>query len=100
MTSLFTFQDDLYVPALGIWLDPGRKKSRAFVSHAHADHTGRHKNIIASPATARILRHRLEVEPTMVLEYGRRTPLGNGFITLHPSGHILGSAQALIEVDG
>jgi DNA ligase-1 len=81
-------------------LDPGRKRDFAFISHAHADHTGKHDTIIASPATARFIKHRLDVDVDHVLDYGTRTLLNDGYLTLHPSGHILGAAQALVEFHG
>ena len=100
MAKFVTFPGDIYIPPLEIWLDPGRVKDFAFISHAHADHSGRHKSIVASPPTARILNHRLQVDVDHVLEYGERISLGKGHLTLYPSGHILGAAQALIEWEG
>jgi len=100
MAKTVTHPGDLYIPPLSLWLDPGRKKSLAFVSHAHADHTGRHDSIIASAATAGIMEHRINVKADRVPDYGEAVELGEGSITLHPAGHILGSSQALIELNG
>ena len=41
----------VHLPAEGLWLDPGRSKKLAFVSHAHSDHVGRHAATIATPTT-------------------------------------------------
>lgn len=100
MVKLLTHPGDLYVPPLDIWLDPGRRKRFAFVSHAHADHTGKHRSIVASAPTARLMLHRMNVDVDRVLNYRERTPIHEGHMTLYPSGHILGSAQALIECKG
>lgn len=85
---------------MDLWLDPSRKKDLAFVSHAHGDHTGRHKRIISTRTTARILEHRLGVKPFMMPDWGERVEIGGGSLTLYPSGHILGAAQILVEVSG
>lgn len=100
MNELLTNPGDLYLPPLDLWLDPSHVKNRAFVSHAHADHTGRHKMIIASPPTARLIEHRLEIDVDHPLNYGESAEFGEGRITLYPSGHVLGAAQALIEYKG
>lgn len=96
----------LYLPVLGLWLDPSRPRPGAvFVSHAHSDHTARHKEVILSLPTARLVRLRLGGErQEHVLPYGEAREfctLDVPFrITLLPAGHILGSAMALIEADG
>ncbi|MFH2002926.1 MAG: MBL fold metallo-hydrolase [Planctomycetota bacterium] len=97
MTELLTYDEDLFLPPLGLWLDPGRIKDLAFISHAHADHTGRHKSIIATPPTARMIEHRLQVQVDRIVDFGTPFPVGEGQVTLYPSGHILGAAQALVE---
>ncbi|MHC4942770.1 MAG: MBL fold metallo-hydrolase RNA specificity domain-containing protein [Planctomycetota bacterium] len=100
MDQLLTYPGDLYTSPLKLWLDPGHVKDRAFVSHAHADHMGRHKYIIASPPTARLIEHRLDYPVDQTLAYEERIPMEEGHLTLHPSGHILGSAQAFVEWKG
>ena len=42
------FQGGVYLPDLDLWLDPHRRKPRAFVSHAHADHVAPHAESICS----------------------------------------------------
>jgi DNA ligase-1 len=73
------------------------------VTHAHADHTARHKAVILTEPTRRLMRSRLpgsRIE--QVLAYseawsgdGRTLPgLSPSFaLTLHPAGHVLGSAM-------
>jgi Cft2 family RNA processing exonuclease len=97
------FNEGLHLPALDLWLDAHVPRTRAFVSHGHADHIEAHGHIYATPETARILRHRLQASEgeVTVLPYGEPLDLPGDLparLTLYPAGHCLGSAQALIEV--
>lgn len=94
---VFTFPGNIYIPCMDLWLDPTRKRDFAFVSHAHADHAARHKKIVATPATARLLEHRLGVGTETALEYGVSKSVNGATLTLYPAGHILGSAQILVQ---
>lgn len=97
----------VHLPALGLWLDPRRRQSgpeRVFVSHAHSDHIGAHREVIASAATVRLMRPRVggqRVEHTppfgeTITFHGHDRAFR---LTLLPAGHILGSAMAFIETD-
>jgi Cft2 family RNA processing exonuclease len=95
------YQRGLELPVQGLWLDPREGKPLAFVSHAHSDHIARHSEVILSPATARLLRARLpgrRIEH--VLEFGATRAVRGMRVTLLPAGHILGSAQFYLEVEG
>ena len=96
----------VFLPHLGLWLDPHEPKSgpeRVFVSHAHSDHIGRHREIILSRPTSKLMHARLSGDwQEHALEFGRSVDF-NGpetpfKITLLPAGHIFGSAMSLIEV--
>lgn len=93
----------VHLPELGVWLDPsvGQKgEEPVFVSHAHSDHIAPHREIIATHATARLMRDRISgrrVERLQSFGIPTRSPGGNCSITLLPAGHILGSAMAWIE---
>jgi len=99
-------QGGLFLPRLGLWLDPRRPRTGAvFVSHAHSDHIARHPKVILSPSTARLMQLRLGGDRhEQRLAYGECREFRTGDIsfriTLLPAGHILGSAMALIEADG
>jgi DNA ligase-1 len=97
----------LRLPALGLWLDPPEAKTgaeRVFVSHAHSDHTARHREVILTEATGRLLRGRLPGE-RVEHRLAWRAPAEFRHhdvawrITLLPAGHVLGSAMALVEAD-
>src|SRR2546422_352616 len=95
------YQRGIYLPEIDLWLDPQVPRPVAVVSHAHSDHLQSHAVTLATPATVALMRHRLGREGRCrPLPFGRRTEFPGFAVTLYPAGHVLGSAQALIEVDG
>ncbi len=88
----------LWLPQTGWWLDAHGATARSFVSHAHSDHIAAHREIVCTAATARFLRARLSGSRVEhILPFGHTEQLCTGAsITLHPAGHVLGSAQCLI----
>ena len=91
------FDRGVYVPELDLWLDSTRKRETSVISHAHSDHTSRHLRPVVTPNTLLLLRDYLKKSDPVVLPYGERLEAGTHSITLHPAGHCLGSAQAIIE---
>lgn len=87
----------VHLPRAGLWLDPRGPRELAFVSHAHSDHTGRHRRTICTPATARLMDARMGEGDTgfELLEYGEERSFGEWSAALLPAGHVLGSAQIL-----
>lgn len=85
----------LYLPDLELWLDSRRARENGFVSHAHADHFARHKNILCSVPTAHILRARFNVAEDRLNPQPFHEPLEVGPFQLQllPAGHIFGSAM-------
>src|SRR6266540_7368858 len=99
----------VYLPRLGLWLDPHEPQTGAdmvFISHAHSDHTGVHREVILTEPTAKLMRSRLNGDwIEHVLPFGQATEFsssGGGLfrITLLPAGHIFGSAMSLLEAEG
>jgi len=89
----------IYLPQVDLWMDPQRPQRRAVVTHAHYDHLAGHDEILASPATARLLRVRVP-KRTKIREipFGKPVVLGKGAsLTLFPAGHILGSAMVWVK---
>lgn len=99
MDWIINYRDGLHLPQIDWWLDSRRSTPRCFVSHAHFDHMGRHKEVLCSEPTARLMRARMHRKlTTHVLPMGHTEALTeNCAVTLHPAGHILGSAQCLLE---
>jgi Cft2 family RNA processing exonuclease len=84
----------------GLWLDATRPRELAFASHAHGDHIAKHTTILSTPPTARFIRHRLGKKPMLVpLSYREPYSVDGVRVELYPAGHMLGSAQILIESD-
>jgi Cft2 family RNA processing exonuclease len=84
-------------------LDTVSGSGPAIISHAHADHAAEEKShtVIATPATADLLRSRRHTGPIETLEYNRWREFAGFAVKLIPAGHVLGSAQVLVErIDG
>lgn len=92
----------LYCPAGDFHVDPWRRVERAVLTHAHSDHArpGSALYHAAAPGLG-LLRHRLGHDASIVAHpYGRPFRIGDARVSLHPAGHVLGSAQVRIEVGG
>ena len=93
----------IHVVPADAWIDPSRPADTALVTHGHADHArGGHGTTIATPATLAImaLRYQTEAGATPVA-YGETIGLKGGVrVTYVPAGHVLGSAQILLEHAG
>jgi putative mRNA 3-end processing factor len=74
----------------------------AVVTHAHSDHArAGSQRYIASRRSEGLLRHRLGADIALsTWEWGTRHRMGDVTVSLHPAGHILGSAQVRLEHDG
>ena len=84
-----------------MWIDPSQPAARALETHGHADHArSGHGKVWATPETLAIMALRYGTE------MGTPVPYGEGFedsgvkISFHPAGHVLGSAQILLEHAG
>jgi putative mRNA 3-end processing factor len=91
-----------YCPAGDFWIDPAESVDRAVVTHAHADHlaTGHDECVVSSP-TVPLAERRTEAGCDLRgWAFAEQHQLGDADVSLHPAGHILGSAQIRVEVDG
>ena len=94
--------EGLYCPAGGFHIDPWRPVPRAVITHGHGDHArGGMGQYHATTAGLPILHWRIGVDaPIRAYDHGETFVLGDARVSLHPAGHVLGSAQVRIEVDG
>jgi putative mRNA 3-end processing factor len=88
----------LFCPGGGFHLDPVLPVERAVLTHAHGDHArAGSRAYLCTPETAALLRRRLEGAAVETLPYGERRRIGEVTVSLHPAGHMLGSAQVRVE---
>ncbi len=104
-TDLLTLTDEgLYCPQGGFHIDPHLPAARAVVTHGHADHCRPgSRALLATHQTVEIAQTRYGVEAfetTQGAEYGEVLRVGDVDVTFFPAGHVLGSAQVLIEHKG
>jgi putative mRNA 3-end processing factor len=93
--------EGLYCPAGDFHIDPWRPVARAVITHAHSDHARMgHGQYLASEASAGVLRSRLGDIALQTLAYGERIVHHGVTLSLHPAGHVLGSAQVRLEQGG
>ena len=98
----------------GLWCAPGRfhvdpwgAVPLAVITHAHADHarpgSGRY---LCAREGAKVLERRLALaDPSRApvieaLDYGEERRIGDALVSLHPAGHVLGSAQVRVRAGG
>lgn len=86
----------------GFTIDPYRAADIAVITHAHADHARRvATQYIAAKSSVPLLRKRLGDDINLRgIEFGQPFSLGGVRVSLHPAGHVLGSAQVRVEYQG
>jgi putative mRNA 3-end processing factor len=91
----------LYCAAGDFYIDPWQPVPRAVITHAHGDHarTG-HTHYLAAAPSEHVLRARLGDISLQAVPYGDAVRVGDTKVSLHPAGHVLGSAQVRIEHRG
>jgi putative mRNA 3-end processing factor len=94
-------KEGLYCVPGDFYIDPWRPVDRAVITHAHSDHARLgHKHYLAAAPGAGVLRARLGDISLDAMDYGA-TVVHNGVtLSLHPAGHVLGSAQLRMEYRG
>jgi putative mRNA 3-end processing factor len=99
---LRTTEQGLYCEAGGFHVDPWLPVDRAVITHAHGDHARwGSRSYLAARAGERVLRTRLGPDARIAtVEYGEPVDMNGVRVSLHPAGHILGSAQVRVEYRG
>ena len=102
MSLLINTAEGLYCPAAQAWIDPHRPVTRALITHAHADHARPGcDEYWATTSSAGILRQRLGQSINLrTLNYKQQQQIGDAVVSFHSAGHVLGSAQIRLEVNG
>ena len=99
---LVSTAEGLFCPAGDFHVDPWQPVRRAIITHAHSDHaTPGSQEYLTAAAGRLVLQTRLGADAAIQsVAYGERLTLGETTVSLHPAGHILGSAQVRIERGG
>ena len=94
----------LYCEAGDFYIDPLRKAPRALVTHGHSDHArAGHEAVLATKETLAVMAARYGEKfaaSRQAVRYGEKIALGAASVEFRPAGHIIGSAQIVIEVEG
>lgn len=94
----------LYCAPGGFYVDPRSPVDRAVITHGHSDHARPgHGAVLATAETIEIMKVRYGPGSAGVFEgarYGQDESIGGVTVRLVPSGHILGSAQVVLDWQG
>ena len=94
----------LYCPAGDFYIDPVRACPRALITHGHADHArSGHGAVLATRETLAIMELRYGAgfsTSRQVAAYAEPIRIGDAVVSFHPAGHVLGSAQILVDLNG
>jgi putative mRNA 3-end processing factor len=94
----------LYCEPGGFYIDPLRPVPRAVITHGHGDHARPgNDQVLATPGTIAIMRERYGEAAggsLQALSYGETVISGDVTVRLVPAGHVLGSAQVVLEYRG
>ena len=92
----------IYCKQAGLYIDPWKPVEKAVITHAHSDHarTGMGAYLAHEQAVP-VMRYRLGADINIQsLRYGQVIEINGVKISLHPAGHIWGSAQVRLEYKG
>jgi len=103
-TLLRTTPAGLYCPAGDFYVDPVRPVARAVITHGHSDHArAGHGAVLATKETLAIMGERYGEafsDSPQAVAYGDAVTVNGVTVKLVPAGHVLGSAQAVVEQNG
>ncbi|CAO3401622.1 ligase-associated DNA damage response exonuclease [Azospirillum palustre] len=103
-TWIKVLPEGLYVEPGGFYIDPVRPVERAVVTHGHSDHARPgNRSVLATSGTLAIMRQRMGEGvggSLQALDYGETLRIGDVTVRMVPAGHVLGSAQVVMEHAG
>lgn len=99
MALITVRSEGLYCEAGNFYIDPWHPVETALITHAHADHARPgSQHYVATVPSEGILRKRLGQRIVLTgVRYGEKQKFGDTWVSFHPAGHVLGSAQVRVE---
>lgn len=101
---LYPAEAGLYCAPGNFYIDPHRPVDRAVITHGHSDHArSGHGDVMATTETVAIMKVRYGANCAGTFQavgYGAQTTINGVAVRLEPAGHILGSAQVVLEHGG
>src|SRR6476661_4581712 len=93
--------EGIYVRPADAWIDPSQPKAKALITHGHGDHArGGHGAVLATPETLAIMEVRYGAQCGQGIGYEEQIRVGDVEVSFVPAGHVLGSAQIVLEHKG
>ena len=93
--------EGIYVVPADAWIDPSQPKAKALITHGHADHArGGHRAVLATSETLAIMECRYGPQSGQAIGYDETIRVGEVDVRFVPAGHVLGSAQIVLEHKG
>jgi len=95
-------KNGIYCSRAKVYIDPWKPVDKAIITHAHADHSRWGMNhYLAHHHSIPVMKHRLGEDISVEgKEYGEEFSINGVSFSLHPAGHIIGSAQVRVEYKG
>jgi putative mRNA 3-end processing factor len=92
----------IFCEPAGVYIDPWKPVDKAIITHAHSDHARwGSKHYLAHHQSIPVLKYRLGRDIAVQgVNYGEELLINGVKISLHPAGHIIGSAQVRLEYKG
>ena len=97
---LFTYDKSIRLRNSVLTLDARQYSEACCISHAHTDHIRTHRRVFATPPTIAFMKQRVRSVQATTVNFNEPFDFDDDKITFLPAGHILGSAQILVERAG
>lgn len=94
-------KEGIYCAQAGVFIDPWLPVDKAIITHGHSDHARRGMNhYLCHTDSETVLKWRIAPDISIeTLDYGTKINMNGVEISLHPAGHIIGSAQVRLAYD-